>query len=204
MNHGDVEIPGQCPVKLTLMFPTGANAFVFTYSRNLPRTVRRLRRARHPDCAGSGVVVQKLLVRTSAQELARSRRWYRGPPLGSGLALNSRNLSCPLPATLGNRHVCPTKPHCWRRAPDCRVRAKTHSRRALGVWRRSEKSSNSDSLHRSLWDSLRDGLLYHSQLTTTSSATHPEVAIQPSQEAAHTTSVEPKRRDLSDFQILWC
>ena len=31
---------------------------------------------------------------------------------------------------------------------------------------------------------VHDGLLYHSQLTTTASAIHPEVAIQPSEEVA--------------------
>ena len=43
------------------------------------------------------------------------------------------------------------------------------------------KSSNSDSFHRSSWDSVLDVLLCHSQLTTTSSAIHPEIAIQPNQ-----------------------
>ena len=74
----------------------------------------------------------------------------------------------------------------------------THSRRALGIWKRGPKSTISDSLHRSLWDSVRDGLLYHSQLTTTASAVHRDIAIQPDQEVAHKKSSEHKNLQTAD------
>ena len=113
----------------------------------------------------------------------------------SVLASISRNHSCQLHETREIRYTFQVSRRCWRRALDCRFLARTHSRRALGVWRRGRKSSNSDSFHRSSWDSVRGGLLYHSHLATTESAIHPEAAIQPSQEVANTTSRD--QRDMT-------
>ena len=117
----------------------------------------------------------------------------------SGLALNATTHASSS-RLFGTRYIFLNKTPPL--ASDTRFLARTHSRRALGVWRRREKSSNSDSVQRSSWDSVRDGLLYHSQMTATSSATYPQVAIQPSQEVAHTTSVEPKSHDTSDLHLL--
>ena len=94
---------------------------------------------------------------------------------------------------------------CWRRASDYRFLARTHSRRALGVWRKGQKSSNSDSFHGSSWESMLDGILYHSKLTTRCILRFiQKFAIQPSQEVAHTTSAELKKHDTDAFQNLRC
>ena len=48
-----------------------------------------------PTCAG-GIVVQKTPVRTSAQVMARFRRWFRCPPLCQWAGWNTRNFLCQL------------------------------------------------------------------------------------------------------------
>ena len=51
---------------------------------------------------------------------------------------------------------------------------------------------------------MRGGLLYHTQLTTTESAIHPEAAIQPSQEVAQTTSAKRNTHNTSNVHKLRC
>ena len=88
-----------------------------------------------PTCASGGVVVQKPPVRTSAQIIPVAVAGFAVLLFTSGLAFNSRNLSCQLLETLGDRHTFPTRRHIWRRASGCRLLTRTPSRRTLGVWR---------------------------------------------------------------------
>ena len=94
-----------------------------------------------PASANGGVVVQTLPVRISAQAEARFRRWFRCPR-GTSRASTSSFFQ--------------TRPHLWHRASDHRSLTRTHSRRALGVWKRGQKSSNLGTVHGPPRDSVRD------------------------------------------------
>ena len=94
-----------------------------------------------PPCAG-GVVVQKLPVRTSAQVMSPFSSLVSLSLLSaSGLAF-SRNFACQLLETFLTLPHLSDRTHLWRRAPDHRFLVRTHSRRALGAWRKAQKSSN--------------------------------------------------------------
>ena len=130
--------------------------------------------------------------------MARFRRWYRCPHLcqqaGNEIARDnekSSQISSKKNATVGVGH---------RTAEFCK-RLTLNGRLASGGRRVIEQLGQSASFFVA---PVRDGLLYHSQLTTTSLAIHSEVSIQSGHEVAHTTSVEPKRHDPSDFQIIRC
>ena len=113
---------------------------LFASGANLPNVhldTSHYRQAR----AGGGVVVQKPPVRTSAQVIVAG---FADLLFASRLAQHSRNFACQLIETLGHRYLLRTRYHLWRRAPDQRILARTFFRRALGVWRRGQLSSNLD------------------------------------------------------------
>ena len=159
-------------------------------------------------CEGShSSSLQERLFQLSIPAPHQTKRWCRRRPLlcqqwpafvagpavllfARGLALNSRNFACRLLETLGHRYILQTRYLLWLRAPDHRFLARTHSRRALGVWRRGQKWSNSGTSRRCSWDFVRDRLVYHHQLVSTAPATHPENTIQPNLEVPHNTSEE--------------
>ena len=75
---------------------------------------------------------------------------------------------------------------------------RTHSRRALGVWRRGLKSSSLEQLFIYLrGTSCVTRLRYPYQLTTTASAIHPEIAIQLCQGEAFETLTEHENHETS-------
>ena len=117
-------------------------------------------------------------VRTSAHVMACFVTGFAVLFFVSGLASKSRNHTSQLLETLRMNQTFQKRHHCWRWASDCRFLVRILSRRALGVRKMGPKSSNSDS-----------------HQTTTESAIHPEAAIQPSREVAHSTSAEPERRN---------
>ena len=76
---------------------------------------------------------------------------------------------------------------------------------STGVWRRDQNSSNSGKCQRPSCDFfVRDRLLYHHQLASTASATHPENAIQPNPEVARKTSAERRNHETNAFPNRRC
>ena len=113
-----------------------------------------------PACASGGVVVQKTPVRTSAQVMACFRRWFRCPALcqRAGLVLAQQRVPAPRDS-LTLPHL-QTRHQLWRGAPEHRSLRKTHSRQALAVWKRAQKSiCNLGTLNRPPWDFVRDRVL---------------------------------------------
>ena len=145
-------------------------------------------------------------MRTAAQVVARFRRWYRCPHLFQQAGNEIAQPLVPTPReNEKSSHIFQEKKNAsvgvgHRTAEICK-RLTLNGRLASGGRRVIEQLGQSASFFVA---PVRDGLLYHSQLTTTSVAIHSEVAIQSSHEVAHTTSVEPKRHDPSDFQIIRC
>ena len=120
--------------------------------------------------------VQKPPVRTSA-----SGRWPAvvagpvRPPLSQRAGLGNRATSRASSARLfGHGDILQTGHHLQRQPRDTRFLVRSHSGRALGVWRRGQTSSNLGSYHGPLWDVVRDRALCQHQLRTTASAIHPE------------------------------
>ena len=156
VNHGDVEFPGQkqplgyatwasltstssskwsthsfndCPERLDDFVALRVLSQLIASGAILPTFHLDTSCDDRPRCAGGDVIVPKLPVRTSAQVVARFRRWFRVHLFASGLASISRNHS--LPETHEIRHTFQPKRR-WRRASDCRFLARTPSRRASG------------------------------------------------------------------------
>ena len=147
-----------------------------------------------PASAIGGEAVQKPSVLTSAQSMARLRRWFRYPPL---------QLLVPAPRdSLRSSKFADKTPLL---ASGVGLQISGRDSLATGAWRleESQTSSNSDSFHRSPRESVRDRPFCHFQLTAW--ALHPDFAIQPIQEVAHTPTCTvpdrppPQRRERETY-----
>ena len=148
------------------------------------------------DRPNSGAVAQTLPVWTSALVEARSRRWFRCPPLCKRAC--TRATSRPSSSTLFDSATFFRQEHqLWRRAPDHRPLARSRSQRSLGVWRRCQNSSHLGTLHRPSWDLVRDRLSHQYRLTTTASVIHPRTSIQSAPEKAYKMSLEHRNHATS-------